>query len=199
MAPRKYNKEKRAASAAETRQRIVEATYSLHNEKGVVATSFRDIAERAQVGIGTVYHHFPTYEQVIEACGELTMSIVRPPTSEIFVGLSGRNEKIRRLVQELFACYERYPSYERVRVERDEFPVLAAKLGLFDRQLKNLLREALNLPDTGENYEGQVCTLFALTDFAVYRALTKCGLSTEEAATRTAEVLLAWLGTQNIR
>jgi len=65
--PRKYHQEKRSATAEETRQRIVDATVALHAEKGIVATSVKDIAARADVGVGTVYHHFPTYDDVVRA------------------------------------------------------------------------------------------------------------------------------------
>ena len=51
---------KRAAAAARTRARIVEATRELHGEQGIAATSWDDIAARAGVGVGTVYRHFPS-------------------------------------------------------------------------------------------------------------------------------------------
>jgi len=50
MAPRRYQMDRRAGAAEHTRRKIVEATYSLHAEKGVAATTFRDISTRADVG-----------------------------------------------------------------------------------------------------------------------------------------------------
>ena len=47
MSPRRYTLGRRALTAEETRRRIVEATYQLHDEKGIAATSLRDIARRA--------------------------------------------------------------------------------------------------------------------------------------------------------
>jgi len=61
MTPRSYQMGKRAESAAQTRQRIVQATMALHRDRGIAATTMKDIAARADVGIGTLYHHFPRY------------------------------------------------------------------------------------------------------------------------------------------
>ncbi len=66
MSPRRYRMSNHAASAEETRRRIVEATFALHVEKGVAATTFRDISTRADVGIGTIYQHFSNYDDVVD-------------------------------------------------------------------------------------------------------------------------------------
>ena len=54
MTPRSYNLGKRVALKEQTRHRIVEATFKLHSEKGVVATSMQDIADRADVALHTL-------------------------------------------------------------------------------------------------------------------------------------------------
>ena len=46
---RTYRQKERAASQDRTRQKIVDAAVALHQEKGVIATSFGDVAERAGV------------------------------------------------------------------------------------------------------------------------------------------------------
>jgi AcrR family transcriptional regulator len=58
MTPRPYRLGRRAESAEETLRRIVRATYTLHCEQGVAATTMKQIARRADVSVGTVYHHF---------------------------------------------------------------------------------------------------------------------------------------------
>ena len=60
MSPRRYRLERRAETAGETRRRLVDATFALHVEQGISATTMTDIAARAGVSVGTVYHHFPT-------------------------------------------------------------------------------------------------------------------------------------------
>ena len=53
---------RRAASRNETRNRIVEATAKLHGERGVLGTTWQDIAREADVSVSTVYAHFPSLE-----------------------------------------------------------------------------------------------------------------------------------------
>ena len=47
MAPRKYEQTTRAQAAEETRQRIVAATFALHDEQGIEATTMKQIAAKA--------------------------------------------------------------------------------------------------------------------------------------------------------
>src|SRR5919112_1504395 len=81
MSPRNYDMSKRAAAAAATRRRIVDATRELHTEQGIAATSWDQIAARAGVGVGTVYRHFPTLDDLVPACGEISMEIVALPSA----------------------------------------------------------------------------------------------------------------------
>ena len=98
--------DKRRAAVEATRRRILEATLALHAEKGIFGTSWQDIARRADVSVGTVYKHFPSLDELIPACGELVYAITRPPSledaPEIFAGASSLEERLERLVFELF-------------------------------------------------------------------------------------------------
>ena len=64
---RTYRQGKRSKTANDTRQRIVQATFDLHNEQGIASTSMKEIAARAGVSVGSVYHHFPTNDDAINA------------------------------------------------------------------------------------------------------------------------------------
>src|SRR5579884_2912845 len=125
VAPRAYRLAKRARAMQDTRRRVIDATCQLHAEQGILTTSVKDIAARADVSVGTVYYHFPTYDDVLRACGERMLELARPPTPAIFDGLRGLPRRVGRLVDELFAFYARYPGFERGRCERDQSPVLA--------------------------------------------------------------------------
>ena len=74
--------ERRADGAEETRQRILEATMALHTEQGVLATSHKDIAGRADVSVGTVYHHFPNVDSLVTACGAHVGEALPIPTPD---------------------------------------------------------------------------------------------------------------------
>lgn len=65
---RPYRKQARAASEAETRQRIIESAVELHLTRGPAQTSINAIAERAGVNRVTVYRHFPDTRTLLEAC-----------------------------------------------------------------------------------------------------------------------------------
>lgn len=189
---RRYRQGRRKDSAAETRDRIVRATFELHAEKGMVATSMRDIAERAGVSIGSVYNHFPTYDHAVSACGAYALSLVPPPSAGIFEGAQGRAERVRRLASAAFAQFERLPALSYIPVEQDKVPALRQFAAQELAGRLALAAEALSARES----DGTVRTLAALLDQGAYRALRDVGLSTGEAAQRMAEVANAWLDLQ---
>src|SRR5689334_18114758 len=102
MKRRQYQLKQRAESAEETRRRLVEATFELHGEQGIAATTMKQIAERAGVGIGTVYHHFPTLDDTINACAAHATATYPPPSEAIFTGVPTIKERLVRLARALF-------------------------------------------------------------------------------------------------
>lgn len=196
MAPRKYQMDRRAEAAARTRSRIVEATFALHTEKGIAATTFRDISARADVGIGTVYHHFPTYDDVIAACGNHAMMLARPPRAGMLDGLNGVAARVGALVRELFAFYERSPALGRVRSERHQFVVLDRHFQHEEENRRALITEALR--GTRANAR-QRALVFALLDFHTYETLAAAGLEQEAAVDEITTTILARLRAKGSR
>jgi AcrR family transcriptional regulator len=148
MSPRKYDMGKRAAAVEQTRQRIVDATLALHGEQGIAATSWDDIAARAGVGVGTVYRHFPSLDELIPACGESTMQVVAPPDPALlpalFDGATEPAERVKRLVHEAFAMYERgAPALRAIRREAGVHPRIAADRDELEAALGALIDTAL--------------------------------------------------------
>ncbi|HEU4516046.1 MAG TPA: helix-turn-helix domain-containing protein [Steroidobacteraceae bacterium] len=179
---RPYRLGRRAESTGETRQRIVEATFHLHSERGIAETSMTDIAERAGVSVGTVYHHFPSYADAIAACGAYTAEHEPAPTAAAFTGAATRRERIERLAGALFAYYERVPALESVRRDRH----LARELDAFAREeLRN--RRALAAEAAGKG--GAAALVAALLDVDVYRSLRREGFATADAAARVAALI----------
>ena len=178
---RPYRLGRRAESTGETRQRIVEATFRLHSERGIAGTSMKDIADRAGVSVGTVYHHFPSYADAIAACGAYTAEHEPAPTAAVFKGATSRHERIGRLAQAMYAHYERVPALESVRRDRH----LARELDAFAREeLRN--RRALAAEAAGP---GGAALVAALLDIDVYRSLRREGFSTADAADRVAVLI----------
>jgi len=187
--PRAYRLGRRAEAAEETRRRIVEATSHLHNERGIADTSMKDIAERAGVSVGTVYHHFPTYPDAIRACGVYTAEKVPAPTEALFEGKKTREERIKRLARSLFSYYERIPALTSVRRDSHVAEVLQQ---VVEEEAANRL--ALAARAIGAHKDEQQSRLVAaLLDLDVYRSLRRQGFSTASAGKRIAAVINCWL------
>lgn len=189
---RAYRLGRRAEAADETRRRIVEATARLHAERGIADTSMKDIAERAGVSVGTVYHHFPTYPDAIAACGAWTAERVPAPTEAIFEGAVSRAERVARLADALFDYYEQIPALASVRRDRH----VAESLEHFVAQeADNRLTLAARAIGARKR-DSRAALLAALVDLDVYRALRRQGFSTTRAAARIAALVNGWLDTQ---
>jgi AcrR family transcriptional regulator len=177
MSPRKYDMAKRAAAVERTRSRIVEATMALHNEQGVAATSWDDIARRAGVGVGTVYRHFRSLDELLPACGDVAFEVLALPdptqASKIFRGVEGE-ERVRRLVEEVHGIYERgAPIVEELERQRDLHPHLAERHDAVQASLDALVRAGIGRrPRAGERG-----TVRALLDVRTWRAFERQGLS----------------------
>jgi AcrR family transcriptional regulator len=179
MAPRKYTLGKRIESVEETRRRIVDATFDLHNEKGVVATSMQDVAERADVALRTVYNHYPTIDDLVAGCTRKVIALLSPPTPAIFNGLSTLEERMLRLVRELFAMYERGSLQIGVaRREQAEVAGLADFVANERAMRQALVGEALRPFDVRRRVVREVV---ALTDFYVWKAFDDQDLTTHQA------------------
>ncbi len=178
---RPYRLGRRAETTGETRQRIVEATFRLHSERGIAGTSMTDIAGRAGVSVGTVYHHVPSYAHAIAACGAYVGEHIPAPTAAVFEGAATREERIARLACALFAHYERVPALASVRRDRHLTPELES----FARE-ELQSRRALAAQAAGP---GAAALLAALLDIDVYQALRREGFGTEEAADRIARLV----------
>ncbi len=187
---RTYNLGRRAETAAETRQRLVEATYALHRERGITATSLRDIAERAGVSVGTAYHHFPTYLDAVRACGEHVAESSPLPPESIFDGVETLDERVQVFVRELCAWYGRHPWLERIRAERSAYPPVEEGMAAWDRGIEQLARRAAGCT------ADEARTITALADVAVYSSLRRAGVPAGRVPGRIAEAIVAWLRSQ---
>lgn len=182
-----YNLGRRAETAAETRQRLVEATAALHAERGISSTSLRDIAERAGVSVGTAYHHFPTYLDAVRACGAHTMAVSPLPSESIFDGVDGLDERVLVLVRELCAWYDRNVWLERIRPERSIYPPVEEGISAVERGVEQLSRVAAGCT------ADEARTVAALADVAVYSRLLRAGVPAGRVPGRIAEVIVTWL------
>ncbi len=191
MSPRKYDMSKRAAAVAHTRQRIVDATLELHGEQGIAATSWDDIAARAGVGVGTVYRHFPSLDELIPACGEITMQVVALPAPAavraLFQDAMEPAQRIERLVGEAFAIYERgAPQLRAIRREADVHPRVGQDRDQLDAALSALVDTALGPLDATAQDRALAR---AMVDLNTWEALRDQGLAPAESVAAISDML----------
>lgn len=193
MSPRRYDMSRRRASAELTRRRILDATVELHAEQGILATSWEDIARRAGVAVGTVYRHFRSLDELVPACGEISMPRLGLPDAgrrrELFAGVTDPRERLRRLVAECYAVYERGDDIVRaVRREpdRSELAAVAESHARIEEAIDALVAEALAPLEAG----GRVAAAArALCDHDSWRALRRRDLGPAAAVDVAAAML----------
>ena len=184
---------RRASAVSRTRRRIIDATRELHTEQGIGATSWDDIAARAGVGVGTVYRHFPSLDELVPACGEISMEIIALPDTQgvasLFDGADAPAERIERLVREAFAIYERgSPILHAIRNEPGIHPSVAAAGDEVDASLSALVDAAAE-PST--NTPANRAVVRAMIDLGTWQALRDQGLGPAEAVDAVSHMLAA--------
>lgn len=182
---------KRTAAAARTRQRIIDATRELHSEQGIAATSWDDIAARAGVGVGTVYRHFPSLDELIPACGEITMQVLALPdpatVPALFEHATKPAERIEKLVRETFAIYQRgAPALRAIRREGDVHPRVAQDRDQLDESLSMLVDTALGPLDTTQHDRA---VTRAMVDLNTWEALRDQGLRPAQSVAAISDML----------
>ena len=179
---------RRAEAREETRRRIVEATAKLHGERGVFGTSWRDIAEEADVSVATVYSYFPSLDQLLPACGQLVMERLRPPSSDAAPSIIGDaedlRERLRRAAHELFGFYERGGPHIEVDIRERELPGMREWEESLRATVATFIREAL----AGHAHARKARLVTAFFDLPTYKALRARGASPTSAAEMVAEV-----------
>ncbi len=184
MNPRAYKLGRRVDSVEETRRRIVMATFEVHDEKGIADTTFRDIAERADVSLATVYRHFPTYDTIVEACGELSRSMLPPLDPTAFAEVGDLRERLRIFAESIGKRLELLGDWEWIRNDARKIAPINRFISEFHDETCAFARAALG--SSGD--DRTVAIVVALVDAAVYRLL-------REGGQPPAEVLVDVLGT----
>ena len=174
---------RRASAAAQTRRRIIDATRELHTEQGIAATSWDDIAARAGVGVGTVYRHFPSLDELVPACGDVTLEVIALPEPSVIEGSPA--ERLELLVREAFAIYERgAPQLRAVRNEPGVHPTVAEAGERVEASLAALI-DAAGIPPE------ERAVVRAMIDLGTWQALRDQGLGPAEAAEAVSQMLTA--------
>ena len=180
--PRDYDMTRRAAQVAATRERIARATLACHGRQGVAATSWKDIAAEAGVAVNTVYRHFPSYDELLPACGAL-----------FFAGLdldgliasarraAGAADPHRTLVELLVGYWEDHAfEIEGVAAEQNTHRLLAEDHQRILEALDATVRAALGQELTSDD----VATVRAIAGIGPWRTLTERGVARDRIVAR---------------
>lgn len=195
MNPRQYDMSSRELAREATRRRILEATLALHTEKGIFGTSWKDIAERADVSIGTVYRHFPTLAELVPACGELLFELTAPPSPEDAPEVIGdETDPLARLELvglTLFAFYERAGAHIDTDARERELPEVKEWEEYLREIVTAFVREALR----GHRVDARTLQFIsAFYDYRTYNAIRARGISSGRAAREVAGTVAGRLG-----
>jgi AcrR family transcriptional regulator len=174
MAPRPYNSAIRKDAEAETIRRIVAATIQLHAEKGTMATSHADIAERAGVSVPTVYKYFPTRNSLLPACmGEVSKAAPEIDPAEIMAA-PDIGTRLHRLTQ---AVYDRYryfnPWIRWTAVDAPFMPEIAEAATAGQQQLEMLVRAVLADSVAKKIPEDVLALVLVLLDYPAWQRLNQ--------------------------
>jgi AcrR family transcriptional regulator len=186
----------RADTVNQTRQAIVEAARSLHSERGLAATGWDDIAERAGVSTATVYRHFPSLAELVPACARTVFDIIKPPTvaeaSATFATLSAPADRFEQLVRYSCHCYEAgAPWLHAAHRERDFVPELDQALRVIEDTLGVLVTAAAGRRLARDEHRA----LFVLCDFPIWWSFTQGGLGRAAVTDLLARLVRTEVGT----
>lgn len=190
---RAYNSRRRAESAQNTRQAIVEAAVKLHGE-GV--TTLAPIAEAAGVSLPTLTKYFPTREDLFAACTAHVAQRLEYPSPETLCAITNLGERLRRVVYEVYRLHEEtfgqiWTGYKL----EDESSNLANALVEYEG-LVATLADTLPYDYSAEHRDTTSRFVRAALSPLTYRALrAKNGLSFDEAVTN---MTIALAGILNI-
>lgn len=201
MSPRRYSLGARAQAMVETRQRIVEAATALHGERGVLGTSWEDIAEAAGVAPATVYRHFPSLTEIIPACARAVLDVARPPTIEEarqkFPDMEDPMDRFEFFVRESCHCYARGEAWlHAARRERDLIPAIDEVVRVQEEALTVLVSACLG-DRVVSRRTSQV--LFALCDFPFWKQLVDRGASRKDIPDTVMQLIRSVLESEGIR
>jgi AcrR family transcriptional regulator len=139
--------------------------------------------------VGTVYRHFPSLDELIPACGEISMQVVALPdpadAPALFAGLDDPAARIERLVREAFAIYERgAPELHAIRNEPEVHPHVAAAGEELEASLGALVDAAV-----GSSGGADRAVVRAMIDLGTWQALRDQGLGPADAVDAVSRML----------
>ena len=188
MKKRKYALRQRAEQQQHTRERIVDAAMTLHEELGPAETTISAIADKAGVQRLTVYRHFPDDEALFGACSSKWIGLHPPPDVSSLTGA----DSVRRTRAVLHALYSYYRDTQKMwtSVYRDAEKVaaLAGPIAAFEGYLAGV-KTALLAGWPARKSKRAAATLGHALQFTTWRSLAAQRLGDRAMA----DLVCSWL------
>lgn len=186
---RRYTLKARARRQEEVHRRITEAAVHFHGTVGPARTTVSDIARRAGVRRATVYNHFPTDLELIDACSSHWFSRHPPPDPAPWTEMA---DPVRRVDAALREMYDYYDAGQDMlaNVLRDAGQVPALE-EIMRQKWEPLLEGIVDILAAGWEVSGDEqrpndtemrASLRVVLDFFTWQTLADAGLANDEAA-----------------
>jgi AcrR family transcriptional regulator len=191
---RPYRKKERARQEARTRLRITEAAVELHRTVGPARTTVKEIAERAGVGRMTVYNHFGSDDELLEACSSHYMAGHPPPDPAPLAAIRNPAERLDTALRSLYAWYRETEDMTGNALR--DAPLVPALHTVMNERFWPLLEATVELLLSGRRLRGARrervrAALRLAADFGTWHTLTGAGLDDAEAAAVAGRFLAA--------
>ena len=152
----------------------MDATIELHTEQGIAGTSWRDIAERADVAVATVYNHFPSLDELVPACGEQLMERLHPPSpadaADVIGDATTVEDRFGRVGVELYSFYERGGAHLDLFPGERELPAMQEWESYQRATVEAFVRAALRGHRPSAATVRLICAFYDLTTFRSLQA-----------------------------
>ncbi|MBC5763738.1 TetR/AcrR family transcriptional regulator [Ramlibacter albus] len=193
MAPRAYDTTTRELQQAELKARIAAAAAELHRTQGALATSWADIAREAGVSLPTVYKHFPTMDDLLQACTGHVAAQAPQFAAEAIVAAPDLEAAARALVEAVEMQHHHFAPWRAWR-EHGQLPALARMYEQQRVQLTGLCQQVL--ARHGVDDARSVAAVWeALLHFELWHRLVHAhGMARAAARERIVHLLLAAAG-----
>ena len=191
MSPRRYSMQVRAEQTARTRERILDAALASYRERGIAATSLQAVARRADVSAATILNHFGSADELARLVVQRLSDAIQIPDDRDWTE-RGRELRVRRLVREMFAFYDRSaPWFEVFRTELGRDPALREGEGAFWQSIAELYNRVFGDALASDRVRGAA---FGLTHPGTLTALLNAGMTLDDATDLVADALVRLLG-----
>lgn len=135
----------RPPARADRRESILAAALQCFVERGFHGTAMPQIAERAEVAAGTIYHYFPSKEALVNELYRTWKGVVAQRVFEAFPQGAPPREQFRVMWLEIIAFARDEPAAFMFIETHNHASYLDAQSVALDRNLKNFARHMIGL------------------------------------------------------